>query len=65
MHPPEHDTADRNTTALKNIMFGENGRKRMKSMYVNLKYIEKTINKYILIKHGKDDYFSVLVIEKI
>ena len=29
------------------------------------KYIEKTINKYILIKHGKDDYFSVLVIEKI
>ena len=43
MHPPEHDTADRNTTALKNIIFGENGRKRMKSMYVNLKYIEKTI----------------------
>ena len=43
MHPPEQDTADRNTTALKRIMFGENGRKRMKSMYVNLKYTEKTI----------------------
>ena len=44
MHPPECDTADRNTTALKNITFGENGRKRVKSMYVNLKYTEKNYN---------------------
>ena len=39
MHAPEVDTSVSDKGALKNIMLAENGGKRMRSFYVNLKWI--------------------------